>query len=136
MMAQKKDVLDQLTSVSDRLSTQVRTVALGILALTWGLLVGDSTAAKDISSHWRGNLVALGGLAVLVMFLDFLQYVAGYYNVRALQKKMEKEGLAEVRFDDTSWSWKLRLFFFYAKQWALAINVTWLLIVLSLWLLN
>jgi hypothetical protein len=136
MMAQKRDVLDQLTSVSDRLSTQVRTVALGILALTWGLLVGDSAAAKDISSHWRGNLVALGGLAVLVMFLDFLQYVAGYHNVRALQEKMEKESLEEVRFDDTSWSWKLRLFFFHAKQWALAINVTWLLTVLSLWLLN
>lgn len=135
-MAQRKDVLDQLTSLSDRLSTQVRTVALGILALTWGLLVGDSTAAKEISFHWRGNLVALGGLAVLVMFLDFLQYVAGYHNVRALQKRMEKEGLDEAKFDDASWSWKLRLFFFNAKQWALAINVTWLLIVLSLWLSN
>lgn len=135
-MPKKKDVLDELTSVSNRLSTQVRTVALGILALTWGLLVGDSTAAKDISSHWRGNLVALGGLAVFVMFLDFLQYVAGYRNVRALLRKMEKEGLEEARYDDTSWSWRLRLFFFNAKQWALAINVTWLLIVLFLWLSN
>jgi hypothetical protein len=111
-------------------------VALGILALTWGLLVGDSAAAKDISSRWRGNLVALGGLAVLVMFLDFLQYVAGYYNVRALQKKMEKANLEEISFDDTSCSWQLRLFFFYAKQWALAINVTWLLTLLALWLWN
>ncbi|MDR3676714.1 MAG: hypothetical protein P4N24_14575 [Acidobacteriota bacterium] len=73
---------------------------------------------------------------MLVMFLDFLQYVAGYHNVRGLQKEMEKEGLEEARYDDASWSWKLRLFFFNAKQWALAINVTWLLIVLFLWLSN
>jgi putative endonuclease len=97
-MPTKLQVIEQLDFLSDRISTQVRTVSLGVLALTWGLLIGESQVAKALSQQWKTNLVGIGATAILVMFLDFLQYAAGYRDNMKLREKMNRAGLGETEY--------------------------------------
>ncbi len=132
-MPPKKDILEELQFLSDRISTQVRTLALGVLALTWGLLIGESDVAKDIASQMKSQLLMIGGLSVLVMFADFLQYVFGYINTNDVLKRVEKSNLQEAKFDTSSFSYRLRKWFFLLKQWLTVVLVLWLLLVLIRW---
>lgn len=134
-MAKKSEIVEQLNAVTDKISTQVRSVALGVLALSWGLFIGESEVAKSVASQLKWHLLLVGAAAVLVMFLDFLQYVSGYLNVRALLAQMEQKKVDEGQYDYGSRTYRLRLFFFGAKQVVLAVTVLWLLVVLGRWLL-
>ena len=118
----KQSVMENLDWVTDRLSNQVRTVAIGVLALSWGLLVGNSTAAKAVSEQ---QLLMIGLLAVVVMFCDFLQYVFGYQNTFRLYQSMQQQGLETARYPD-DWFYRGRKFCFYAKQWLAGASVVWL----------
>lgn len=136
-LIEKSKIQDELNFVSDKLSAQVRTTALGALALSWGLLVGESQTAKAVASDLRWHLLAVGSLAVLTLFLDFLQYFAGYLNARHAFKSVvvDASGREVGQYDDTTWSYRLRRFFFYAKMIVLTIGVGWLLSALCLWLI-
>ncbi|MGC1491284.1 MAG: hypothetical protein WA798_07910, partial [Candidatus Acidiferrum sp.] len=113
-----------------------RTTSLGALALAWGLLVGESATAKAVASELKWHLLIVGGLAILVMFLDFLQYVAGYWTTYGLYEQMRKSGQAEGLYNESAWSFRFRKFFFYAKMVTLAITVIWLLTALGRWLIQ
>lgn len=132
-MPTKPEVIGQLDFLSDRISTQVRTVSLGVLALTWGLLIGESESARALSRQWKTNLIGIGGTAIVAMFLDFLQYAAGFRDNFKLRAKMNEASLTEADYDEKALTWRLRLLFFRAKQWVLAFAVLWLLYVLSRW---
>jgi hypothetical protein len=134
-MVIKKDILTALDDVTDKLSSQVRTTALGVLALSWGLLVGDSPAAKAISADFRAILVVLGGASVAVLFLDFLQYFAGYFSTKRVLDEVEDKGEDQGEYDSSSLAYQLRRFFFWAKQFALMLTVVTLLVTLGRWAL-
>jgi len=130
----KEQILEDLDWITDRLSTQVRTVALGVLALAWGLLLGDKEPAKSEVLHLKWHLMAIGGTCVLVLVLDYLQYVAGYANTRGILKEMESEGKKQEQFDPKKLSYRLRGAFFVLKQLALAAAIVWMSITLGRWL--
>ena len=133
-MATVSDIIAALDFVTDRLSAQVRTTALGALALSWGLLIGESATAKELAAQLRWHLVGVGAAAVLVLFCDFLQYVAGYNSTLGVYRKMQAEKKAEGSFDERTLSFRLRMFFFYAKMVILSVTVIWLLTALGHWL--
>ena len=81
-MASKSDITEDLNFLTDRLSTQVRTTALGVLVFSWGLLMGESTVARSLAAQLKRDLVAVAALAVLAMLCDILQYLFGYWNTR------------------------------------------------------
>jgi hypothetical protein len=136
-LIEKSRIQDELNFASDRLSSQVRTTALGSLALSWGLLVGESQTAKSAANDLKWNLLAVGSLAVLALFLDFLQYLAGYLNARKAFESVvvDANGKEVGQYDAKAWSYRFRRFFFYAKMIVLAINVGWLLFALGRWLI-
>jgi hypothetical protein len=136
-LIEKSKIQDELNFVSDKLSSQVRTTALGALALSWGLLVGESKTAQAVADDLKWNLLAVGGLAVLTLFFDFLQYFEGYLNARSAFKNVAKDdkGTEVGQYDDKAWSYRLRKFFFFAKMIVLAIDVGWLLFALGRWLI-
>lgn len=73
-----QDTMAELTTLSDRISTQVRWFAGGVVALLWGLLVTPPAGIRVSSA----GLIAVGLLAVSVLFADFLQYSCGFMAVR------------------------------------------------------
>lgn len=78
-MATKQEILEEIKFLSDRISVQVRTISLGLLAITWGLLIAESNVAIEIARQMGKSLMIIGGLAILTMFFDFLQYFFGYW---------------------------------------------------------
>ena len=104
--------------------------------MSWGLLIGESNVAKSVASASKKHLLVVGGLAILTMFLDFLQYVAGYINNHKLLKHMESSGLENAQYDYDSYSYRLRSWLFVGKQVALVVTVVWLLAVVLDWILN
>ena len=54
-MVSKKQVVEELNFITERLSTQVRTTAFGALVFAWGLLIGDSRAAHSVSGLWNSS---------------------------------------------------------------------------------
>jgi len=113
-----KDVVSELQFISDRLSTQVRTVALGLLAISWTILVGDSAFLRSLAEGLGKSLLGVAILCVLALFLDFLQYVAGYAYVKRALAAAEKNESKEVDYDPDSFLIKLRSFLFWVKQLA------------------
>jgi len=135
-MVKKTELITELDFVTDKISSQVRTVAIGVLALAWGLLIGESSTAKAITVHIKWHLLLAGAAAIFTMFLDFLQYVVGYQSTLALYKEMKAAGVEEGQFDTKSSLYRLRGFLFNAKIWALIATVLWLLGVLGYWLVK
>ena len=134
-MASKQDILKEKEFLSDRISTQVRTVALGLLGITWGLLIGKSDVAVEIASSIGKNLMAIGGIAIFTMFLDFLQYFFGYWYTNNLIKEMEKANEKEGNYRYSDLKYRLRIFMFWSKQISLIAGVLWLFVVLFIYLL-
>lgn len=129
-MASKQDILKEMEFLSDRISTQVRTVALGLLAITWGLLIGKSDVAIEVAGSMKRSLMAIGGIAILTMFFDFLQYSFGYLATRTLFKEMERENRDEGKYKYSDWRYKFRGYLFWGKQVSLIIGVLFFIFVL------
>ena len=128
------DIYKELDWLTDRLSTEVRTVALGVLAVAWGLLMSDKGPTQEVAQQRKWHLLFIGGGCVLVLFLDYLQYFAGYINTSEVRKSYEKDPPVQTTYQSKKVSWFFRRFFFVAKQVALAAVVIWLMIVLGRWL--
>jgi hypothetical protein len=125
-----KEVIEELRFISDRLSTQARMVALGVLAISWTILIGESAFLRKLSEELGKKLLLISALSIFVLLVDFLQYVVGYIFVNRTLKKAEAESLAETDFDRTSFMFKLRSLFFWAKQVVLIATLVIFLVVL------
>lgn len=133
-MITRDRIIQDLDWITDRLSTQVRTVALGVLALAWGLLLGDKDSSKADMLHLKWHLMVIGGFCVLVLVLDYLQYLAGYTSTRGVFRAMEAANTDKGQYDSKKFSYRLRQGLFALKQWALAVAIAWMCVTLGRWL--
>jgi len=127
-MAKKERIVDDLQRLTDRISTQVRTVAIGILAISWGVIVGQPQIVGSDSESLRKHLAFIGLVALAVMICDFLQYLFGYLSTKKVLLKMEKEKADEAKYDYAAPTYRLAYFFFWFKQVSLLIACAWLFI--------
>jgi hypothetical protein len=115
-MPSKKEFLERRHFFSDRISSQVRIVSIGILATAWGLLTETvklpNTNIESLSSWLILTIVG----AILAVCCDALQYVCAYINVHNLLSEMENKGLQDADYNYDSNAYKLSDFFFRAKQ--------------------
>ncbi len=130
MPAQLKDIIKELQFLSDRISTQVRSIAIAMIGLVWVLLVGGDKTIK-LGAFWRTQVLVSGILALGAMFLDFLQYFFGYLLTNDLRQQLEASGKEEGEFNPREWRYRLRIFAFWAKQVVLLIALGWLGFVLG-----
>jgi hypothetical protein len=108
-----QDTTAQLEWLSDRISTQVRWFAVGVLALVWGLLVTPPVTLKLPPQA----LLVVALLAVSVLFFDFLQYAVGYLSAHRLHREiLETPGQSLAGFDRKDPWRRARFFFFWTKQ--------------------
>ncbi len=111
-----KDLVTELQYLSDRLSTQVRTIALAVLALVWLFLAGGKDAPTLTRYPPRWCLLVVAALALMAMMCDHLQYVSGYVSSKRTLDEAERKEKAKTDFDYTSWPYRLRVWMFWAKQ--------------------
>jgi hypothetical protein len=126
-----KEIYQELQVISDCLSTQVRTVALGLLAITWTIFVGESALFKKLSETLGKWLLLVAVLSICALLVDFLQYVLGYIYVDQTRKTAESKELDEIDYDPNSLLWRSRTAFFWTKQFLLVAAIIVFLIVLA-----
>src|SRR5258708_29323662 len=128
-MPAEKDIVARLDVLTDKLSTQVRTLALGVLASSWGFLIGDTV--KSLPSWLKGRLVTIGILAVTVLLLDLLQYIFGFLVAQRAHRAIEKAKSSgqqdpSVDYDSNDWAFRMSLVLFWGKVALLAMTAAWL----------
>lgn len=119
----KERVLKDLSESSKILSTNVRTTALGIVAVVWTLALSPQQNVDE-----RLLLVAVW-LAILTLFLDLLQYVAAYMSSRSVLAGLEKGGTRGYNEED--WRYILRGLSFNFKVGTCLTAVVVLLVALA-----
>lgn len=130
-MPRISEIIEELRFISDRISTQIRTLALGLLAIAWSILVGDSTFLRHLSEELGKRLLLIAALSVFVLLLDFLQYVTAYIYVNNVRKKAEAAGLEEITYPTGSWLRGFRSFFFWSKQFVFVVTLVLFLVTLA-----
>ena len=121
MASQEEVIFEDLNFATGRLSTVARQISLGVLAIVWALLVGESKVRAGITT---AQLLGLSALSVITMLLDFFQYVASYIAGR---KAMGEKGL----YKKSWWSYRIRFWCFYAKLVACLFTASSFLMVLG-----
>ncbi len=127
-MASKKEILDEINFLSDRISTQVRTVALSVMAFVWLFLAGGNDAPVLKIQPDRTLLLVAGTLCLATLLFDYLQYVMGYFESKRVLRKGEREKLQDFKYDYGSTAWQMRTFLFGAKQILVVIGLVCLCI--------
>lgn len=119
-----------LDSASDRISTQVRTLAVGVLAVVWLFLSGsEDVAALNLTAGNR-QLLTVAGLCVLTLLIDAVQYVASYLSSNAVRKTAEKANDTDAEYDENSAMRRVQQACFWAKQVTAVLATGWLLLII------
>jgi hypothetical protein len=121
-----EDVYSELHFLSDRLSSQVRTVALSIIALVWLFVAGGSQAPSLPEPPGKVTLLRIALLSLTCLLLDYLQYVFGYFATEHVRKAADSAGVRTAEYDYTEWRYRVRTALFWIKQVAVLIAVVWL----------
>jgi hypothetical protein len=110
MAVKVQDVSEEAQWLSDRLSVQVRWVAVGILAFVWGLIISPP---RELALSPRLVLWA-GLLAIAALLVDLLQYIVGYIYTMRILRRMERG--ADASYNRRHVLYRLRHYCFVAKQ--------------------
>jgi hypothetical protein len=124
-----EEIIDDLQWISDRISTQVRTLGLGLLAITWGLLISEPRIADSLSDTARKHLLIVGVVALGAMICDFLQYIFAYVNTKCLFNEIEEKKVHKADYDYTAVTYRCRKIFFWSKQILMLIAITWFFVI-------
>lgn len=117
-----KDILERQKETSDKISTQVRTIALGVLALTWGTVTNTSAIAQEITTHFLPALLLADLFAIFALMFDFAQYACSYQVARDAYVNRDREtNLGD--YDDESEFFKWQYWLFRLKQISTALAV-------------
>ena len=128
-------IYENLDFASDHLSTQIRTLTFGVLALVWLFLSGG----KDVPALKLGvtnePLLVIAALCVLTLLIDAAQYWAYYLSSNAVRREAESKNRTEAEYDETSLLRRLQQGCFWAKQVSAVLATAWLLLILvvSVW---
>lgn len=120
-----------LTGTSTQISSQVRSLVLGVLAFVWLFLSGGKDIpASMVAAMPKEQLVAVAMLAIIALVVDLLQYVLGFVYSKAVLNSAEASGSSPA-FDTSALLYRARTFAFWSKQAAAVAAVGWLLLLLG-----
>src|SRR5712692_9583308 len=126
------DIYKHLDFATDRLSTQIRTLTLGVLALVWLFLSGGKDVPALKLRVGNKQLLAIAGLCVLTFLLDAVQYWAFYRSANAVRREAESQKRTQAEYDESSFMRRLQKGCFWAKQITAVLATAWLLVTFAL----
>lgn len=117
MTEQRQKVLEEKRHVSIQISDLCRYIGFGVVAVVWTMLTASSDFASNVTANYRISLLLSASAGILTIFFDYLQFLAGYVSVN-------KALSSDNNSYDKNWkSYKLRIFFFWAKQFSAVIGI-------------
>ena len=115
-MVPLEKILERKKDVSGQISAQTRTLALGMLAISWALLTVHDDPLRTMAAHvGRPLLLAFAVCSVLVIVFDLFQYVAGNQVVDSAIKAAETSPKGEAQYNAGSLAYKAQALLFWGK---------------------
>lgn len=130
-MPTKSDLIDNLNWTTERLSSRVWSIAVGVLATCLAYII-ESTKKNGEPFLSPVDVAMPAGIALIALLLDLLQYVAANRQSLALLREIEAKGAESGLYDPKSFASRLRSFAYTAKIGACVVSAVWL-IVISTW---
>jgi len=132
---QKQKRIDEIQDARDHasssISTQTRSMALGILAICWLLLGGTQQALSVKFQCYTSQLLAIAVACVIAIALDLAQYVFQFFDHNeALEDSKAAETLEGVGFNATGAKRFLGNACFWGKLLVSAVAGIWLILVM------
>lgn len=130
-MATFDKILERRKEVSDKISTQVRTLSLSFLAVVWLFLVPSKEGPPVFPFPLDKDLLLNAGLlAVLAMIVDYLHYAFAYLAAHDLitttTKETDDKGVVteetDYKYDDKSKKYLAIKVAFWTKQALVALS--------------
>jgi hypothetical protein len=106
----------ELDTYSDRISTQLRTVTLGVLGVTWLLLLKGEEVLAVSSRIPEKALLGIALSCVVALVVDLLQYLLAE---KAVEDTFDRAGVSETRtaaYDRASWTYRAQLWCYRLKM--------------------
>jgi hypothetical protein len=107
MARTKKDLIDELDWITNKISSLVWTLNVGALGTTWSLLIANRFTFR--------NAIWIFVPCILSILCEMFQYLSGYRLADGLLRKMERENLTEFEYPTTDPLYEARQFFFVWK---------------------
>jgi hypothetical protein len=104
----------ELDAYSTAISTQIRNINLGVLGLSWLLLLRDEKLGAIAERIPQQALLAISGFCIAAMALDLGQYLLAERFVGKAFDEAEKHGQSDG-YDTDSWAYRGHLACYYAK---------------------
>lgn len=109
------DLAKELDTYSTQISTQLRTVNLGTLGLTWLLLLKKDEVSAIADRISERALFAVALACVGALLVDFLQYL---FAEKAVDDAYERAAASETKtagYDDASFPYRAQLWCYRVK---------------------
>jgi hypothetical protein len=126
----RKNITEDLNWRSEHASTAARNLALGVLALVWGVTaLGQATDLVQQPTQYR-LLIGSGVAALFALGADWLQAIAGYINVSKAFDRVYSENFSPDRDKPypPNWTYKISKGAFVFKQLAAPLAAIMLLV--------
>jgi len=117
MTASLEKIIEELQFISNRISEQVRTISISVIAIVWLFLAGGNDAPPVLPSTPNKCLLFIGGsLALASLLIDYFQYLFAYINSDQVRRKAENTNKKKATYNYTSFLYILRTASFWLKQ--------------------
>lgn len=110
MAEQNEVVKSDLDFTSDQISNSTRYVGYGLVIAAFTILTSDGAFLKLLAKNYLFYIVGFAILGIITILFDYLQYILGYYS------SLKANDNKDYKYSKKSKFYKLRYFFFYAKQ--------------------
>jgi hypothetical protein len=114
-------------AIGDSISTQVRAIALGVIATAWLLISPTATESFNRFKNYSESLLWVAAAAVVALVVDMLQ-MSGSYRVThvGLRHSLNATRLSDVGYPTKRWKISLLYVLFVVKQALITVSALWL----------
>jgi hypothetical protein len=110
------ELADELNTLSSLISTQVRTLNLGVLGVTWLLLLKSKDLKHIANAVPPRGLLAVAVGCLLALVLDFTQYLLAHRLVSSTYDKAEADPTKTADYDPGDIFYRAQKCAYYAKM--------------------
>lgn len=134
------DVNRRKAEVTGALSVQFRTMALGVLALCGGLLIGDLKTSFEMPEWVKLRLIGVAIAVIFALAMDLVQYLFAYLLTEQALKELqdaEKYGKKNncsapiLDWNNNCWAHRAQMTMFWLKLVILFGFVGWMIVFMT-----
>lgn len=124
------DVIERHREVTDKISTQVRTISIGMLVFVWSMLnAAPGTKIADAEPRLSGGIGMVALFAILALLSDYFQYVLGKWVVDVTRANKEYIKSKVYKWPTKSVVYRAQFWCFWGKQICCMLGVVLLMLV-------